>query len=70
MQKYIYEYWVHVPTNELWAVALEKDVVVMACGPLDARDTVSSILPHLPYEVRDAGWIQTARSAFRRVVLA
>ena len=64
-----YEYWVHVPTEELWAVTLEEGVVVRACGPLDARDIVTAILPHLPYEQDDAGWIQRGRPNFRRASL-
>ena len=64
-----YECWVHVPTDELWAVWLEKDVVVRACGPLDARDIIAAILPHLPYKEQDAGWIQRTRANFRRAPL-
>ena len=64
-----YECWVHVPTDELWAVWLERDVVVRACGPLDARDIIAAILPHLPYKPQDAGWIQRTRANFRRASL-
>ena len=64
-----YELWVHVPTDELWAVTLEQEVVVRACGPLDARDVIPAILPHLPYKQDDAGWIQRGRRNFRRAAL-
>jgi hypothetical protein len=69
MENKEHEYWVHVPTNELWAVALEKGTVVGACGPLDARDVVVSVLPYLPYENRDAMWIEGQRPNFRRAEL-
>jgi hypothetical protein len=67
--RYTYEAWLHVPTNDLWAVALDKDAVVMVCGPVDPREVVSDLLPYLPYRVYDAAWIQQHRAAFRRVCL-
>jgi hypothetical protein len=66
MNTYDYEYWTHLPTNELWAVAMNDAVVVRACGPLDPRDTISSLLPHLPYTSDDACWIERSRDTFRR----
>jgi hypothetical protein len=67
--RYDYEFWVHVPTDELWAVAMENATVVQACGPLDPRDTVQSLLPYLPYRADDAMWIERTRANFTRTTL-
>jgi hypothetical protein len=65
-----YEYWLHLPTRDLWAVVgMDDAVVVQACGPMDPHYTVSSLLPHLPYTTDDVTWMQRCRAAFEKTTL-
>jgi hypothetical protein len=57
-------FWLHKPTERLWAVELCAGVVIGAAGPLSVEDAAHQLLKHLQYSTRDVRWIMRERDNF------
>src|SRR5262245_46233601 len=60
----MHAYWRHLPSNELWAVTLQRGAIVGACGPLNEVDMTGGVLRHLPYSVPLGAWVNQNRPHF------
>ena len=61
-------FWMHKPTERLWAVELVAGVVIGAAGPLSVEDAAHELLNHLQYSTRDVRWIMRERDNFAALV--
>jgi hypothetical protein len=60
-----FEYWIHRPSERVWAVQLREGRLLCAAGPLLATEADVDILSYLDYSRQDLAWIEEHRDEFR-----
>ncbi len=48
-----YQFWLHAPTEDVYAVRLDDQDVTGICGPLDEAERLPDLLPDFPYDDDD-----------------
>jgi hypothetical protein len=63
---FVYEYWQHRVTTEVWAVKLGdgKPIGATRIGPADVH---AALLPHLSYRADDLADLQKRQNDFKRI---
>jgi len=59
------EFWVHEPTDRVWAVEHLGGTILAAAGPMLAAEADPALLDHLPYRATDSLWVALNRDQFR-----
>jgi hypothetical protein len=63
---YVYEYWQHRVTTEVWAVKL-SDGEPIGATRIGRADVHADLLPHLTYRADDLADLQKREADFKRI---
>ena len=63
---FVYEYWQHRVTTEVWAVKLSEGEPIGATR-IARMDVDSELLPHLRYRADDLADLQKRQDDFKRI---
>ena len=63
---FLYEYWQHRETREVWAVKLDGGRMIGA-AELPRVDVSEDLLPYLAYRADDLAELQKREGEFRRI---